>query len=70
MLVLTRGPGESVKIDDEVEVVVLKVDKKQVRLGFKAPPEVIINRLEVHERIEREKNRVKNNNNKNSTPST
>jgi carbon storage regulator len=64
MLVLTREPGESVKIDEEIEVVVLGVEpkRKQVRLGFKAPRKIIINRLEVHERIEADKKRVNNNN--------
>jgi len=37
MLILSRRPGESVKIGDEVTVKVLGVRGVQVRLGFEAP---------------------------------
>ena len=44
MLVLTRRAGESIMIDDEVELKVLKIRGSQVHLGIDAP-EV---RVEVH----------------------
>jgi carbon storage regulator len=49
MLVLTRYPGEVIKIADNVEVVVLGVKDKKVRLGFKAPKNVVIDRWEIHQ---------------------
>ena len=52
MLVLTRKPGQSIMIGDEIEVQVLSVAGEKVRLGITAPREVGIFRNEVYERIE------------------
>jgi carbon storage regulator len=54
MLVLTRKPGQSIMIGDEVEVQVLSVAGEKVRLGITAPREVPIFRNEVYDRIENE----------------
>ena len=54
MLILSRRPGESVKIGDEVTVTVLSVKGGQVRLGFTAPPNVAVHRDEVYRRIQAE----------------
>jgi len=51
MLVLSRKPGEKVTIGDGVEIVVLKIEEKQVKIGFVAPKEVLIMRSEVDRRI-------------------
>ena len=51
MLILTRRPGESVKIGDDVTVTVLGVKGDQARLGFTAPPDVAVHREEVYDRI-------------------
>lgn len=51
MLVLTRKLGESVKIGDEIRVVVMDVRGKQVRLGVEAPSNVSIHREEIYRRI-------------------
>ena len=43
MLILTRRPGESVVIDDDIKVTVLGIDRRgQVKLGFEAPDNVVI----------------------------
>jgi carbon storage regulator len=42
MLILTRHPGESLKIGDGVTVTVLGVRHGQVRLGFAAPRDVAV----------------------------
>lgn len=49
MLVLTRRLGESIKIGDDIEVKVVKIQGKQVRLSFDAPKDISINRTEVLE---------------------
>lgn len=47
MLILTRRPGETILIDDDIEVMVLAVNNNQIRLGIKAPEEVPIVREEL-----------------------
>jgi carbon storage regulator len=51
MLVLTRKPGQRIRIGDEIEITLLEVSGDRVRLGFSAPPDVAIHRQEVYERI-------------------
>lgn len=46
MLVLTRKLNESICIDDAIEVVVVELRGKRVRLGFRAPNSVSIKRKE------------------------
>lgn len=55
MLVLTRKPGQSIMIGDDVEIQVLSVAGEKVRLGVTAPREVSIFRNEVYERISDER---------------
>ena len=52
MLVLTRKPNESIKIGQDIEVIVLEIHGDRVKLGFVAPAEVPIHRREVHDRID------------------
>jgi carbon storage regulator len=47
VLVLTRRPGESVMVGDDVVVTVLEVRGDVVRLGIKAPRSVPVHREEV-----------------------
>ncbi|MCS6852799.1 MAG: carbon storage regulator CsrA [Gemmataceae bacterium] len=51
MLVLSRKLGESIVIDNQITVTVVAVDGNKVRLGIMAPPEVRIDREEVHRRL-------------------
>jgi carbon storage regulator len=51
MLVLTRKLGQSIKIGDEVEVVVLEVRGEQVRIGIRAPKDVTVHRKEIYDQI-------------------
>ena len=55
MLILTRRPGESVKIGDEITVTVLGVRGNQLRLGFTAPRHVSVHREEIYQRIRGER---------------
>jgi carbon storage regulator len=52
MLVLTRRIGERLRIGPDVEVVVLEVRGREVRLGLSAPASVVIHREEIYRRIE------------------
>jgi carbon storage regulator len=55
MLILTRKPGETILIGDQVTVTVLGVKGNQVRLGVNAPREMPVHREEIAERIQAER---------------
>ena len=54
MLVLTRRAGESIMIDDDIELKVLKIRGSQVHLGIEAPKQAAVHRKEVWLRIQTE----------------
>ncbi len=54
MLVLTRRAGESIMIDDDIELKVLKIRGSQVHLGIDAPKRAAVHRKEVWIRIQKE----------------
>lgn len=51
MLILTRRPGETIRIGDDIEVVVLGVKGNQVRIGVTAPRDTEVHREEIYQRI-------------------
>ena len=51
MLVLTRKPNQGILIGDDVRVVVVSIDRDNVRLGIEAPPDVAVHRDEVYAEI-------------------
>lgn len=51
MLILTRKIGESIIVGDNIRVVVLEVRGRQIRLGIDAPPEVVVLREEIAQRL-------------------
>jgi carbon storage regulator len=55
MLILTRRTGESLRIGDDVEVTVMAVNGSQVRIGIKAPRNIAVDREEIAERKQRER---------------
>lgn len=55
LLILTRRQGESIRVGDDIEFVVLEVKGKQVRVGVKAPREVAVHREEIAVKIAAEK---------------
>lgn len=48
MLVIRRRAGESLLIGDEIEIEILECGHSQVKLGIRAPKQVVILRKEVH----------------------
>jgi len=54
MLILTRRPGESIIIGDDIVVTVLSVFGSQVKLGIVAPAETAVDREEVRARKEKD----------------
>lgn len=56
MLILTRRPGETLTIGDDITVTVLGIKGRQIRLGVNAPKDVEVHREEIYQRIQQEKN--------------
>lgn len=54
MLVLTRREDESIMIGDDIEVKLLDIKDKQVKLGVVAPRDVAVHRREVYLAIQAE----------------
>lgn len=54
MLYLTRKIGESVVINDNIEITVVEVRGRSIKLGFTFPPDVSVLRREIHDRIQEE----------------
>ena len=50
MLVLTRNIGEEIVVDGDIVITVVAVQGNKVRLGVTAPPSVVVDRREIHER--------------------
>jgi carbon storage regulator len=51
MLYLTRRPGESIIINGEVEITVVRILGRTVRLACNVPPHATVLRRELHDRI-------------------
>ena len=54
MLALTRKKGESLVINNDIEITILEIRGDQIKLGVSAPKEVPIYRKEVYTRIQQE----------------
>lgn len=54
MLALTRKKGESLVINNNIEITVLEIRGDQIKIGISAPKEVPVYRKEVYKQIEKE----------------
>lgn len=54
MLALTRKKGESLMINNDIEITVLEIRGDQIKIGVSAPKEVPIYRKEVYTQIQQE----------------
>ena len=55
MLYLTRKVGESIVINDDIELTVVEIRGKSIKLGLTFPTDVTVYRREVYDRIQAEK---------------
>ena len=53
MLILSRKAGESIVIDGNIRVKIMRVDGEVVKIGIEAPASVPVHRQEVYEEIQR-----------------
>jgi carbon storage regulator len=49
MLILTRRPGESILIGDDIKVTITKIRGRQISVGVEAPNDVAVDREEIRE---------------------
>jgi carbon storage regulator len=54
LLYLTRKVGESVVVNDNIEITVVEVRGRTIKLGFTFPPDVTVLRRELYEKIQAE----------------
>lgn len=54
MLALTRKKGESLVINNNIEITVLEIRGDQIKLGITAPKDVPVYRKEVYLQIQKE----------------
>jgi carbon storage regulator len=52
MLILTRKKGQSIMLDNEIEVIITAVEGEHIKIGINAPANVRILRKEVYDAIE------------------
>ena len=60
MLALTRKKGESIVINNNIEISVLEIRGDQIKIGISAPKDVPIYRKEVYLQIQEETNEAMN----------
>jgi carbon storage regulator len=53
VLVLSRKVNQAIMIGDDVRIVIVAVDRDQVKLGVEAPREISVHRSEIYEEIKR-----------------
>ncbi len=54
MLILTRRPGESLYLGDDIKLKVLSIQGKQIKIGLEVPDDLIVYREEVYLKIKKE----------------
>ena len=52
MLVLTRKVGESIRIGDDIEVVVTSIEQNKVKIGIRSPRQIPVYREELYQKIQ------------------
>lgn len=58
MLILTRRPGESLYLGENIKITVLGIQGKQVKLGIDVPADTTVYREEVYEKVIEENRRA------------
>ena len=54
MLILTRRVGESIRIGEDIEIVVTSLDQNKVKIGIRSPRHIPVHREELYRKIQEE----------------
>jgi carbon storage regulator len=52
MLILTRRPGESIHLGDDIKITVLSIQGKQIKIGIEVPDDMTVYREEIYLRVQ------------------
>jgi len=52
MLILTRRPGESIHLGDDIKITVLSIQGKQIKIGIEVPDDITVYREEIYLRVQ------------------
>jgi carbon storage regulator len=55
MLVLMRRVGETIYIGDDITITIVDARRGQVKIGIRAPKDVVVDREEIYERKRRQR---------------
>ncbi|MFN7098573.1 MAG: carbon storage regulator CsrA [Gammaproteobacteria bacterium] len=55
MLILTRCINEKLMLNDDIEIIILNIKHRQVRIGIKAPKDIIVQRGEIYIKTQNDK---------------
>ncbi|MBC8631666.1 carbon storage regulator CsrA [[Eubacterium] tenue] len=58
MLVITRKKDESILIGDDIEIKIIKIDDRSVKLAIDAPRDKVILRKEIYENVKDENSKA------------
>lgn len=48
LLILSRKPGEIIRINHDISFQILRIEGRQVKIGIEAPPEYNVHRQEIY----------------------
>lgn len=51
MLMLARREGEAIMIGDEIRIVIVSIEGRDIKVGIDAPREIPVHREEVYKRL-------------------
>lgn len=54
MLILSRRPGESLHVGDDIKITVLSIRGQQIKIGLDVPEHMPVYREELYEKVQRQ----------------
>lgn len=58
MLILSRRPGESLHLGDDIKITILSIRGQQIKLGLEVPDGMLVYRDEIYQKIQEENNQA------------